>query len=242
MVKKKVENRSLFLTLCNSNLFLLLLTSAVCSTALMYTSLSSKILKEFNVSKIEFDGNEHVPDVLLLKTANLKYQTNVFSIPIDEVKKKLEKISWIKSVSVQRKLPGKIYVRIVERTPIAILQSNHKLYLLDIEGKILEHNKIGNFENLPILVGEDAEKAAKYFLFVLNKSPKFLKQLAFATYVGKRRWNITINKGITVKLPEKHLSHAMRILEEISDDNGFFNDDIAEIDLRIIDRVVLKKK
>ncbi len=51
-----------------------------------------------------------------------------------------------------------------------------------------------------------------------------------------------INKGITVKLPEKHLGYAMQILDEIADENGFFNNDILEIDLRNLDRVIVKRR
>ena len=51
-----------------------------------------------------------------------------------------------------------------------------------------------------------------------------------------------INRGITVKLPEKNLGYAMQILDEIADENGFFHSNIEEIDLRILDRVIVKKR
>ena len=158
------------------------------------------------------------------------------------MKNRLEQLSWIKSASVQRKLPNKFYVRVSERVPIAIYQSNYKLHLLDIDGKILENDGIGNFDNLPIIVGKGAEKSARHFLYVLGKFPKIQNQLVFAVFVGERRWNMRINRGITVKLPEKNLGYAMQILDEIADENGFFHSDIQEIDLRILDRVIVKKR
>jgi cell division protein FtsQ len=196
----------------------------------------------FCIKKIEFDGNERVPEVLLLKTSRLKYKSNIFSHSIQDIKSKLENIAWVKSVIVQRKLPDTMYVRIAERTPIAILQSKYKLYLIDSDGKILENDGIGSFDNLPIVVGEGAEKEADQLLRCLGKFPKIRKQLVFAVRIGKRRWNIKINKGITVKLPENRIMHALGILEEISDSNGFFNDDIEAIDLRMLDRVIVTKK
>ena len=66
--------------------------------------------------------------------------------------------------------------------------------------------------------------------------------MVFAVRVGKRRWNIRINRGIIVKLPDRGLIQALGILDEISDSNGFFNDDIASLDLRIPDRVIISKK
>lgn len=233
----------LFFSLLRSNLFLVFLTIIFCYIACInFNSKKSNILNEFRIDKIEFDGNERIPEVLLLKASGLKYKSNIFAVPINDIKRKLEQVSWIKSVSIQRKLPNKFSIRIAERVPIAILQRDYKLYLLDDDGKVLEHDGIGSFGNLPIVIGGEAEKAVKHLLFVLNSVPKIRNQLAFATFVGKRRWNVAINKGITVKFPEKNLGNAMKVLDEISDDNGFFNDDIKEIDLRLLDRVILKKE
>ncbi|MDR1375758.1 MAG: FtsQ-type POTRA domain-containing protein [Holosporaceae bacterium] len=204
-----------------------------------------KILKGksdvFCIKKIEFDGNERVSDILLLKTSGLRYKSNILAPSLEAVKKRLEDVAWIRSAVIQRRLPDKIYVMVSERIPIAILQLKHKLYLVDADGKILENDGIGSFSNLPIVIGEGAEKEVSKFLDCIEKFPRIRKQLVFAIRIGKRRWNIKINKGITVRLPEKGITNAMRILEEISDSNGFFNEDISTIDLRMLDRVIITK-
>ncbi len=236
-----VRTNSWIVLLFRSNLFLILLTVAVGGGVWLYEK-PTKIFDDFRIEKIEFDGQDHVQEVLLLKASGLRYKKNIFDISIDDVKNRLEQIAWIKSASVQRKLPNKIYVRVSERVPIAIYQSNYKLHFLDIDGEILENDGIGNFDNLPIVVGDGAEKVIRHFLYVLEKFPRIQNQLVFAVFVGKRRWNMKINRGITVKLPEKQLGYAMQILDEIADENGFFCDDIQEIDLRILDRVIVKKR
>lgn len=196
----------------------------------------------FSIKTIVFDGNDRIQDVFLLKASGLRYKSNILNVSINDVKKKLEDITWVKSVVVQRKLPDTVYVRVSERIPIAILQSKYKLYLVDVDGIVLENDGIGNCSNLPIVVGEGAAKEVAGFLHQLNKFPKIRNQLVFAVRVGNRRWNIRINKGITVKLPERELRYALSVLDEISDSNGFFNDDIEVIDLRMHDRIVLTKK
>ncbi|MDR2766439.1 MAG: FtsQ-type POTRA domain-containing protein, partial [Holosporaceae bacterium] len=97
----------------------------------------------FCIKKIEFDGNERVPDVLLLKTSGLRYKGNIFAMSLEAVKERLENVAWIRSAVVQRKLPDRICITVAERIPIAILQSKHRLYLVDAEGKILENDGIG---------------------------------------------------------------------------------------------------
>lgn len=196
----------------------------------------------FALKKVEFEGNEHVSDISLLKTSKLKYKDSIFASSLADVKKRLEQISWIKSVIVQRKLSGEIFIRIAERTPIAFFQSHHKLRLVDSDGVILDNDRVGSFSNLPIIAGEGAEKEAFNFLRCIEKFPKIRRQLVFAVRIGRRRWNIKINRGITIKLPERGLMQTFEILDEISDSNGFFNDDITYLDMRIPDRIIVGKK
>ncbi len=236
-----IKTNSWIVSLLKSNLFLILLTAGIGVGVWFYLN-PLEAPKDFRIEKIEFDGHEHVPEVLLLKVSGLRYKTNILKVSVTDVKRNLEKIAWVKSASVQRKLPNKMFIRVAERIPIAIYQSNYKLYLLDEDGTILENDGIGGFDNLPIIVGEGAEAVASHFLHIMKKFPKIQNQLVFSVYVGKRRWNIKINKGITVKLPEKNVGYAMRILNELADENGFFSPDIKEIDLRVLDRVIVKKE
>ena len=107
---------------------------------------------------------------------------------------------------------------------------------------MLENDGIGDFDNLPIIIGEEAEKDAANLLNYLDKFPKIRKQLVYAVRIGKRRWDIKINRGVTIKLPEKGIMHALGIVDEVSDNNGFFHKDIEAIDLRMRDRITISKK
>jgi cell division protein FtsQ len=229
--------------LFKSNLFLfLLLLTGIGGGFFFYFDKHKFENKVFLIEKIEFDGNDRVPDVLLLKASGLRYKSNIFSCRIYDVKKKLESIAWVRSAAVHRKFPNTIYVRIAERVPIAIFQSKYKLYLVDADGVVLEHDGIGSFDNLPIVVGDGAEKEAVHLLCCLDKFPLLRKQLVFALRVGKRRWNIRINRGIIIKLPERSILQALSILSELSDSEGFFSDNIKSIDLRMLDRVIVSRK
>lgn len=201
----------------------------------------SKTRNYFSINKINFDGNEKVSDILLLKFSKLRYKNSSLEASLKDVKERLEKLSWIKAVIVQRKLPNKILVRISERTPVAILQTQKKLHLIDSAGVVLDNDGIGDYNNLPIVAGEGAEKEAFEFLRSLEKFPKIRKQLVFAVRVGRRRWNIKINKGILVKLPERGLLQAFGILDELSDSKGNFKDGITCLDLRLPDRIIISR-
>lgn len=199
----------------------------------------------FIVKHIVFDGNEKVKDVVLikkLKASGFSYESSIFKkVLLDDVRENLEKVSWIKSVMVQRQLPNTINVRIVERVPIAVFHVEDKMCFVDEDGVVLEDDGFGSFNNLPIIAGEKAETDAANLIALLDKFPKIKNQMVKAVRVGKRRWNIIINKGLVVKLPEKRELRAFNILDTLSDSNGFLKDDMLCLDLRLDDRIIVSK-
>lgn len=62
---------------------------------------------------------------------------NIFSVPLDETKKRLEQIPWVESATVMRLLPNRLAIRIYERTPVAFVRIGSKAHLIDSNGVIL---------------------------------------------------------------------------------------------------------
>jgi cell division protein FtsQ len=63
---------------------------------------------------------------------------NIFYVPLDVRKKQLEQIPWVQSASVARVLPNRLRIAITERTPVAFVQVNSRIELIDAQGVIME--------------------------------------------------------------------------------------------------------
>ena len=50
--------------------------------------------------------------------------------------------------------------------------------------------------------------------------------------MSQRRWNLILNDGVTVKLPEQNWTKELDALEHLIIDNGVLERDITQIDLR----------
>ena len=72
-----IRANSWAVSLLKSNLFLILLTVATGAGVWFYKK-PIRIPSEFRIEKIEFDGQEHVQEVLLLKASGLRYKKNIF--------------------------------------------------------------------------------------------------------------------------------------------------------------------
>jgi cell division protein FtsQ len=102
--------------------------------------------------QIEVTGNRIVSSEAVLQQFAHDRNRSVLRIPLDERRAALEEIPWVESATVQRILPNRIRVDLIERTPIAFLRNGTELALIDIHGVILDRPK-GEDPQFPIITG-----------------------------------------------------------------------------------------
>ena len=63
-----------------------------------------------------------------------------------------------------------------------------------------------------------------------------------AVRVGERRWNLRLNNGADVMLPEGHEVAALDRLMQLQQQHALLDRPLAAIDLRLPDRLVLRPR
>lgn len=102
--------------------------------------------------QIEIVGNRIVSPEAVLQLFARDRGRSVLRIPLDERRTALEEIPWVESATVQRVLPNRIRVELVERTPIAFLRNGTEVALIDVHGVILDRPKSEDLQ-FPIVTG-----------------------------------------------------------------------------------------
>ena len=102
--------------------------------------------------QIELSGNHIVSREAVLQPFARDRNHSVLRIPLDARRSQLEELPWVESASVQRILPNRIRVELIERTPIAFLRSGNELALIDAHGVILDRPE-GQDLHFPIVTG-----------------------------------------------------------------------------------------
>src|SRR6185503_3959292 len=77
-----------------------------------------------------------------------------------------------------------------------------QLALIDADGVVLDRVPIDRMPDLPLLIGSGANRQARELDRLLADLPTLRPQLASATWVGGRRWDLNFQSGETVALPE----------------------------------------
>ena len=146
--------------------------------------------------------------------------------------------------TVERHLPGTIVVQLTERRPFAVWQSNGKFVLIDRAGQVVaEQDPVKDaaaFTVLPLVVGAGAPESAAALLDQLAAQPGLKSRVAAAVRVGERRWNLRLNNGADVLLPEGQEAAAMAKLMELHGTQALLDRPLQTLDLRLPDRLVVR--
>jgi len=205
----------------------------------------------FSVDDILLEGRQRVQKKEISKALNIKLGESILKFDPWVAKAELEKLPWIRSSLVERRLPNLIYVRLSERHPIARWRHGQNVDLIDDLGAIINlDEKISSkqgvplipqeFKSLPLFIGEKAQEKASDFLKLLSSFPLILNRVTASSLVGGRRWNIYIDKTIEVRLPESKIKEAFDVLIQLEKQDLLFARDVKMIDLRFLPKIIIR--
>ncbi|HWK46012.1 MAG TPA: cell division protein FtsQ/DivIB [Stellaceae bacterium] len=194
----------------------------------------------FTVDNVLVEGREMTSPEAVLAAIDAGRGTPIFGVSPTKAKQQLETLPWVRSASVERRLPGTLYVRLVERHPLALWQRHGKIVLIDAEGVVVTTERLDRYANLLLVVGDGAQTNAQALLTVLATQPDLQHRIAAAVWVGERRWNLKLDNGIDVELPEGDISNAWAQLADLDRSHGLLDRNIQKVDLRLNDRLVVR--
>lgn len=196
----------------------------------------------FAVKNILVDGRHYTDAGTILAMLNLEKGDPIFALKPSEAQDMIEKLSWVKTAHVERRLPDTIYIKLTERKPMALWQRNKRLSLVDAEGVVLTDQNLARFKNLMIVVGDDAPKQAAALLTMLAAEPTVMERVEAATLISGRRWDLKLKSGAEVKLPEEELGLALRKLAVNHEEEQILDKDVVSIDVRDEGRITVRTK
>ncbi|QOD37884.1 cell division protein FtsQ/DivIB [Candidatus Wolbachia massiliensis] len=217
----KITSRlNYYLTWCNDHVSSLLLSSG------------------FSIDKVIVTGNKFTNKEEILNLVD-KTQPIIY-VSLSQLADSIQSVSkWMKHVRIYRILPNTLYIDVEEHKPFALWKDGNKISVIDSAGKVIIDDY--PMDNLIVITGQNSLSNLKFVKDILENKIQLSSHISSCAYVGNRRWNITLDNGPTVKLPEDNPYSAWDYLNHLQSTTDFTVSDWSIIDMRITDKIFVKR-
>lgn len=193
-------------------------------------------IDKLKIKKIIIKNNQILKKEELINKFSFLQSKNIVFLNSFEIKKKINKKSFIDSIRIKKIYPDKLEIFIIEKTPIAILISKNEKFFLGKKLDLINYKKIEKLNNLPIVFGD--RKKFKILFYDLKKINFPIKSIKQYNLFDSGRWNITMEDGKVIKLPIKNYTKSLKNFIEIGNKKNL--EKYKTFDYRLKDQLILK--
>ena len=194
----------------------------------------------FRITEVAINGRRHLSQDEVLAVGGVNGRSSLLFLDAATVRDRLKANPWIADATILKLYPGRLQIDIVERTAFALWQQDGRLSVISEDGAVLELYVSRRFVTLPLVVGKGADTRARDFLALLDRYPQVRAVTKAAILVGERRWNLRLNDGLDIRLPENDVGNALAMLSKLDKEDRLFSRDIVAVDMRLPDRLTVQ--
>ncbi len=193
----------------------------------------------FAADDIRVTGLVHQDAAMVLNSLGIRPGGSLIGFDAANAKALLENLDWVATATVQRSFPNQLEISVEERKPFALWQRAGSYYVIDRSGSAMSNVLPEKLPELPLVSGEGAQFAVAELVNQLEVSPDLSSKINGAARVGQRRWNLYLDNGITVLLPEKDVEAALARVAALDASQHLLSKGIKSVDLRFPGRVIV---
>ena len=165
---------------------------------------------------------------------------NMFRADPYIIRRRVEGTHKVLNVRVHRLWPDQLVIIADAAEPVALWHDGTKWTVVDGLGRVIPGEHASDHEDLVRIAGRGAPEAAPALVKALADAPVVTGDLAIATRINSRRWDMRLISGATVRLPEDvQLASALDRLTELQVKTALMQRPLKKIDLRNAGRVYL---
>ena len=220
--------------------FFLWLFLLIVLTTYNFDSKENLISSFFKIKKIEIEGIQNSDRKEIEEKFNLFKEKNIIFTNQKQFRKLIDNLKLVKEIKVKKIYPDKIKITIKEFKIIGIFvdEKNQEEYILTDHGKIINNYNKKQFNDLPLVFGENADKIFFIFYPSLEAAGFEIELIKYFNYFDIKRWDIILKDGKLIKLPSTNYEKSLKKFLSIYETENFKK--FKVFDFRVNGQLIIK--
>ncbi|MAW85844.1 MAG: cell division protein FtsQ [Phyllobacteriaceae bacterium] len=194
----------------------------------------------FAISQVDIAGNTETSEIDVMGAIGLTGWTALPGFSPEAARQRIAELPWVQEASVQKVYPGTLQVKVSERTPFALWQQGDSVAVIERDGSVIAPYRNDRYASLPLVVGHGAAQKASMFIAGMERFPVIAQRVRGYVRVADRRWDLILDNGVTIKLPERGELAAVQKVVELQQGEGLLDKDIVSVDMRLGERIAIR--
>ena len=194
----------------------------------------------FGIEAVTISGLSSLREAEVLAVAGISPASSLAFLDAAEVRARLLASPFVRDAAVRKLYPGRLLIEITEREAFALWPKDGAVHVIARDGVVIDDMRDDRFAGLPFVVGEEANTRVGEYLALLAEAGELRGKVRAGVLVAERRWNLKMDQGTDVKLPEAGAAAALRGLARLDRETRILDKDVLSLDLREPGRIIAR--
>ncbi len=205
----------------------------------MYEGMAAR--PELQVTQVVFPGVSDDLQQQILTVTGLALPVSSLKLDVAALKRAVETLDAVETAQIRVLGGGSLEIITVERDPVVVWRDGDVLRLIDNEGRrVADIARRSARGDLPLIVGLGAELEVDEAMNLVRVADPISDRVRGLVRIGERRWNLVLDRGQTIMLPEFGAVSALRRVMALHQAEDLLSRDILSVDMRNADRPILR--
>lgn len=196
---------------------------------------------EFMVNVMAIDGASIGIAEDIREIVPIDFPVSSFDLNLGQIQDRIAELPAVATVTVRIRPGGIMQVTVAERDPVILWRTREGLDLVDDHGFVVAQARTRQLHaDMPLMAGAGAENHVAEALALYAAAGPLAQRMRGVVRVGERRWDVVLDRGQRIMLPEAGAVQALERVIALSQAQDMLARDIVTVDMRLADRPTIR--
>ncbi len=196
---------------------------------------------EFMVQVMAIEGASDEVARTLRASIDLTLPRSTFNMDLEEIRNRVLALPVIADASVRVQSGGVLQIDVVERIAVLLWRTADEVVMLDKDGVVIGPVMQRQARpELAMIAGDGADKEVREAQAILRAARPIEARLRGLVRMGARRWDVVLDRGQKIMLPEDNPVRALERVIALSQAEDMLDRDLMVVDVRFERRPTLR--